>query len=130
MTLGRQYAVRDSRRHAHGAWRGRSPATPYSRADLERGRRRRVAGFSGTATGRGWYQDAPTRREKIGTDVYADVQTVVYCIFQAVDRSVCARRFSSTALRANLLTGNSVLQSEGGIVSPESTSARASRVSR
>ena len=54
-----------------------APATPYSRANLNSVNGATVAGFTGAATGRGWYQDATDPSQKIVTDVFADVQTVV-----------------------------------------------------
>ncbi len=76
------YVIRDGTRTAAEP----APATPYSRADLNSVDGASVAGFSGAATGRGWYQDASDPAEKIGTDVYADVQTVVVRVLEASER--------------------------------------------
>jgi type IV pilus assembly protein PilY1 len=100
-----------------------APATPYSRSDLNTVVGTVVAGFSGTATGRGWYSDAAVnpvtglRDGKIGTDVYADVNTVVYS-FTYPSTDPCAPPLSSTLYARDLLTGNSVLISQGGGVVP------------
>ena len=44
---------------------------------------------------RGWYQDAPDRSQKIGTDVFADVQTVVFA-FSKPNSDPCEGLLSST----------------------------------
>ena len=102
------YVIRDGTRTAAGP----APATPYSRADLnqvEGG----VEGFIGPAKGRGWFQDGADKSWKIGTDVYADVQTVVYA-FSRPSTDPCAPPLSSTLYARDLLTGSSVLQSDKG----------------
>ncbi len=76
-----------------------------------------MSGFSGTPTGRGWYQDGADKTWKIGTDVYADVQTVVYA-FSKPATDPCAPPLSSTLFARDLNTGNSVLESTGGTVVP------------
>jgi len=114
------YVIRDGTRTAAEL----APATPYSRKDLNTVDGSNPAGFSGTATGRGWYQDAvdlktgkldPT--QKIGTDVFADVQTVVYSFSKPAD-DPCEVALTSTLFARDLNTGNSVLQSAGGAVVP------------
>src|SRR5262249_28471473 len=94
-----------------------APATPYSRNDLNSVDGTKVTGLNGAATGRGWYQDGADKSWKIGTDVFADVQTVVYA-FSTPSTDPCERPLSSTLFARDLLTGNSVLQSEGGGVVP------------
>jgi len=86
-----------------------APSTPYSRSDLNSVNGSVVTGFSGAATGRGWYQDGANKLQKIGTDVFADVQTVVYA-FSQPSSDPCERPLSSTLYARDLLTGNSVLQ--------------------
>ena len=91
------------------------PRAPYSRADLNTVTDR-IAGFTGPATGRGWYQDASDPSAKIGTDVFADVQTVVFS-FSKPSTDPCAPPLSSTLFARDLNTGNSVLVApNGGIV--------------
>ncbi|HET7097659.1 MAG TPA: PilC/PilY family type IV pilus protein, partial [Casimicrobiaceae bacterium] len=107
------YVIRDGTRTAAEA----APSTPYSRADLNSVNGTTAAGFSGTATGRGWYQDASDPREKIGTDVFADVQTVVFAFSRPSD-DPCQATFTSSLFARDLLTGNSVLESAGGSVVP------------
>jgi type IV pilus assembly protein PilY1 len=92
-----------------------APTTPYSRADLKTVNGSVVSGFTGAPTGRGWYQDGADKSQKIGTDVFADVQTVVYA-FSKPSTDPCDRPLSSTLYARDLLTGNSVLVSEGGSV--------------
>ena len=107
------YVIRDGTTIAKGP----APATPYSRADLNQVDGSSVSGFSGVATGRGWYQDGADKSWKIGTDVYADVQTVVYA-FSKPATDPCAPPLSSTLYARDLNTGNSVLVSQGGGVVP------------
>ena len=103
-----------------------APATPYSRADLNAVNGSRSPASPAPATGRGWYQDGADKSWKIGTDVFADVQTVVYA-FSKPSTDPCAPPLSSTLYARDLMTGNSVLQSAGGdVVASTSTSARAS----
>src|SRR5439155_8382622 len=89
--------------------------TPYTRTDLNSVNGSIVTGFTGPATGRGWYQDG-VRGEKIGTDVFADVQTVVYS-FSRPQPDPCLGILQSTLYARDLLTGASVLvPSNGGDV--------------
>ena len=116
------YVIRDgTRTAAELAPASQTPTrSPYSRADLNAVNGATVAGFSGTATGRGWYQDASDPKEKIGTDVFADVQTVVYSFSKPAD-DPCEVALTSTLFARDLNTGNSVLQknpSAGGAVDP------------
>ncbi|MEO8303410.1 MAG: PilC/PilY family type IV pilus protein [Betaproteobacteria bacterium] len=92
-----------------------APSTPYSRADLNSVDGTKVSGFTGTPTGRGWYQDGADKSWKIGVDVYADVQTVVYA-FSKPATDPCERPLSSTLYARDLNTGNSVLIEPGGTV--------------
>ena len=87
-----------------------APTTAYSRADLNAVNGSDVAGFVGPPTGRGWYQDATDVTEKIVTDVYADVQTVVYA-FSKPTTDPCAAPLSSRLYARDFNTGNSVLVS-------------------
>ena len=96
--------IRDGTRTAAGP----VPATPYSRSDLNAVSGSTVAGFSGTATGRGWYQDAIDPKQKITTDVFADVQTVVYAFSKGTD-DPCLGNLQSTLYARDFTTGNSVL---------------------
>jgi type IV pilus assembly protein PilY1 len=105
------YVIRDGTRTAAEP----APLTPYSRTNLSTVVAGQVAGFTGTATGRGWYQDASDPKEKIGTDVFADVQTVVYSFSKPAD-DPCEAALTSNLFARDLLTGNSVLQSAGGDV--------------
>jgi type IV pilus assembly protein PilY1 len=105
------YVIKDGTRVAAEP----APATPYSRADLNTVVAGQVAGFTGTPTGRGWYQDASDPKEKIGTDVFADVQTVVYS-FSKPGTDPCEGALTSNLFARDLNTGTSVLQSAGGDV--------------
>ena len=107
------YVIRDGTRTAAEL----APATPYSRKDLNAVTGSGVAGFAGPPTGRGWYQDAADSTEKIGTDVYADVQTVVYA-FSKPTTDPCGSPLSSRLYARDLNSGNSVLVSAGGAVVP------------
>ena len=116
------YVIRDgTRTTAELAPAKQTPARgPYTRTDLNAVTGGGVSGFSGPATGRGWFQDAPDATQKIGTDVHADVQTVVYA-FSKPSTDPCAPPLSSTLFARDLNTGNSVLQSAGGAVVPSIT---------
>jgi type IV pilus assembly protein PilY1 len=105
------YVIRDGTRMAAEP----APAKPYSRTDLNTVVAGQVAGITGTATGRGWYQDASDPKEKIGTDVFMDVQTVVYSFSKPAD-DPCEGALTSSLFARDLNTGNSVLQSAGGAV--------------
>ena len=105
------YVIRDGTVTAAGP----APATPYSRGDLNSVNGALVTGFAGAATGRGWYQDASSPNEKIGTDVFADVQTVVYS-FSKPSTDPCEAALTSNLFARDLLTGNSVIESTGGDV--------------
>ncbi len=107
------YVIRDGTRTAAGP----VPATPYSRADLNKIDGSTVAGFSDPPTGRGWYQDATDATQKIATDVYADVQTVVYA-FSKPQPDTCLGDLLSTLYARDFTTGASALQSAGGAVVP------------
>jgi type IV pilus assembly protein PilY1 len=110
------YVIRDGTRTAAEA----KPATPYSRSNLNAIDGSTVAGFTGPATGRGWYHDASDPRQKIATDVFADVQTVVYTFAKPAD-DPCEAVLSSALYARDLNMGNSVLQSQGGDVVPAIT---------
>jgi type IV pilus assembly protein PilY1 len=90
-----------------------APATPYSRANLNAVNGGSIAGFATAPTGRGWYQDASSPDQKVVTDVYADVQVVVYAFsYPSVDP--CLGFLSATLFARDLTTGNSVLESTPG----------------
>jgi hypothetical protein len=74
-----------------------------------------VTGFSGAATGRGWYQDATDANQKIVTDVIADVQTVI-AVFSKQAADPCEAALASTLYARDYLSGASVLQSSSGAV--------------
>ena len=93
------------------------PRGPYTRDDLNS-----VAGSCvgdavttcrGTPRSRGWFQDALDPKQKIGTDVYADVQTVVYS-FSKPSADPCGQPLESTLYARDLNSGSSVLESSGG----------------
>ena len=102
-----------------------APATPYTRGDLRAVSGTTVDGFAGPVTGRGrgWYQDAvnkdgsPAIDQKINTDVYADVQTVVFA-FSKPQNDPCLGDLTSALYARDFTTGASVLQSAGGAVVP------------
>ena len=89
------------------------PATPYSRTNLNEVNGANIAGFTTTPTGRGWYQDAPRADAKVVTDVYADVQIVVYA-FSYPSSDPCEAILAATLYARDLTTGNSVLESSAG----------------
>ncbi len=105
------YVIRDGTRTTAEA----APATPYSRASLNSVNGAGVAGFTGAPTGRGWYQDAADLTEKIGSDVYADVQTVVWS-FSKPTADPCAAPISSRLYARDLNLGNSVLEAPSGSI--------------
>jgi len=105
------YVIKDGTRTAAGP----VPATPYSRADLNAVSGSTVAGFSTPATGRGWYQDALDPKQKITTDVFADVQTVVFAFSKGTD-DPCLGDLTSTLYARDFTSGNSVLESGGSVV--------------
>jgi len=96
-----------------------APATPYSRADLNSVDGTSVAGFAGAPTRRGWYQDALRSDAKVVTDVYADVQVVVYAFSYPSD-DPCLGILAATLFARDLTTANSVLENapegDGGTV--------------
>jgi type IV pilus assembly protein PilY1 len=110
------YVIKDGTRNAPEP----APSTPYSRANLNSVSGTTTAGFSGPATGRGWYQDAADvagqPKLKIITDVTADVQTVVYA-FSKPSSDPCEAALTSSLFARDFTTGSSVLQpSAGGAV--------------
>ena len=105
------YVIRDGTRTAAEP----PPGTPYSRADLNSVNGAVVTGFSGAATGRGWYQDATEPNQKIVTDVIADVQTVI-AVFSKQAADPCEAALASTLYARDYLSGASVLQSSSGAV--------------
>ena len=105
------YVIRDGTRTTPGP----APATPYSRANLNAVNGNSIGGFTGPATGRGWYQDAKNSKQKIVTDVSADVQTVVYAFSEPAD-DACESSLAATLYAREFGTGNSVLESAGGQV--------------
>ena len=90
-----------------------APATPYSRANLNAVNGASIAGFATAPTGRGWYQDATSPDQKVITDVYADVQVVVYA-FSYPSADPCLGVLSATLFARDLTTGNSVLENAAG----------------
>jgi hypothetical protein len=68
-------------------------------------------------TGRGWYQDAANTSQKINSDVYADLNLVVFA-FSEPSSDPCLAALTSTLFVRDLNTGNSVLLSSGGTVVP------------
>ncbi len=98
------YVIRDgTRTAAELAPAKQTPArAPYSRADLNavdgrrRGRIHRCGDRPRLVSGR-----QPMRAQKIGTDVFADVQTVVYS-FSKPSTDPCAPPLSSTLVCARL----------------------------
>jgi type IV pilus assembly protein PilY1 len=104
------YVIRDGTRTAAEA----APATPYSRLDLNSVSGTGIGGFTGPPTGRGWYQDATDPTQKIGGDVFADVQTVVYTFSKPQTSDPCLGTLTSTLYARDFTTGNSVLQDQGG----------------
>ena len=109
-----------------GRRRSRRPPYPYSRANLNAVTGTSVAGFAGTPTGRGWYQDGAERAARRSTrDVYADVNVVVYALFEAVVGSV-PRRAVVDAVRARPDHRQFGAPVRAAASSPVSTSAAAS----
>jgi type IV pilus assembly protein PilY1 len=108
------YVIRDGTRLAAEA----APATPYSRASLNSVNGSSTAGFSGTPTGRGWYQDATDLAEKVSTDPYADVQTVVWAFSKPNTTDPCGAPISSRLYARDLNSGGSVLIAPSGGVVP------------
>jgi type IV pilus assembly protein PilY1 len=105
------------------------PTTPYSRTNglTNSVNGTTVAGFSSTAIGRGWYQDAvdPSTgqldpNQKIITDITADLQTVVF-VFSKPSSDPCVAALTSFLYARNFTTGNSELESTGGEIVPSIT---------
>jgi len=90
-----------------------APATPYSRSNLTAVTATSVSGFGTGGTGRGWYQDATSSNQKINSDVYADVNIVVYA-FSKPSADPCLAALTSTLYARDLATGNSALLSSSG----------------
>jgi type IV pilus assembly protein PilY1 len=90
-----------------------APATPYSRSDLKPVTATSIAGFGTGGAGRGWYQDATDPKEKINSDVYADVNVVAYA-FSKPSSDPCLAALTSTLYVRDLNTGNSALLSSAG----------------
>jgi type IV pilus assembly protein PilY1 len=113
------YVIRDGTRTAAGA----APATAYSRSDLNRVDPTCIGTSTtscliGTPTGRGWYQDASDPLQKIGGDVFADVQTVVWSFSKPQTADPCLGALTSTLYARDFTTGASVLQDQGGTLQP------------
>jgi type IV pilus assembly protein PilY1 len=109
------YVIRDGTRTAAGP----APASPYSRTDLNQVLPNCIGTAAstcliGTPTGRGWYQDASDRSQKISSDVFADVQTVVYSFSRPQTSDPCLGAVASTLYARDFTTGNSVLQDQNG----------------
>ena len=92
-----------------------APAVPYSRTNLNAVTAGSIAGFSGAATGRGWYQDAANSSQKVNSDVYADLNIVAFA-FSEPSSDPCLSALTSTLYVRELTTGNSELLSGGSIV--------------
>ena len=115
------YVIRDGTRTAADA----APTPPYTRDDLRSVSGATADGYSGPVRGRGrgWYQDAVNKDgsravdQMINTDVYADVQTVVFA-FSRAQNDPCQGELTSTLYARDFVTGASVLQSAGGAVTP------------
>ena len=90
-----------------------APAIPYSRANLQAVTSTSVSGFGTGGAGRGWYQDAASSSDKINTDVYADVNVVIFA-FSTPSSDPCLAVLSSTLYGRDLTTGNSVLSAGDG----------------
>ena len=103
------YVIKDGNRNTPEP----APITPYSRTNLNTVIGGNIAGFATTPTGRGWYQDALRPDAKIVTDVYADVQVVVYA-FSYPSSDPCEAILAATLFARDLTTGNSVLESAAG----------------
>lgn len=108
-TISSMYVIKDGTRTTPEP----APATPYSRANLNAVNGSTISGFASAPTGRGWYQDALDANQKIITDVYADVQVVVFA-FSRPSTDPCLGALAATLFARDLTTGNSVLQSAGG----------------
>jgi hypothetical protein len=78
-----------------------------------------ITGFTGTPTGRGWYQDGANTYQKVNSDVYADLNLVVYA-FSEPGSDPCLSALSSTLFVRELRSGNSVLLSGGSTVASAS----------
>jgi type IV pilus assembly protein PilY1 len=105
------YVIKDGTRSAPEP----APAKPYSRSDLNMVSGTGVSGYSGTATGRGWYMDATNANQKISSDVYADANVAVFA-FSAPSTDPCLSASTSTLFARDLTTANSVLVSGGSVV--------------
>ncbi len=79
-----------------------APATPYSRTNLNAVSGTSAAGFSGTATGRGWYQDATSTNQKINSDVHADLDVVAFG-FSEPSSDPCLSALTSTLFVRDLV---------------------------
>ena len=90
-----------------------APGTPYSRANLNAVDGSAIGGFATSPTGRGWYQDALSPDQKIVTDVYADVNIVVYA-FSYPSADPCLGVLSATLFARDLTSANSVLENAPG----------------
>ena len=92
-----------------------APATPYSRANLKSVTGTSTSGFSGPPTGRGWYQDATNSKQKVNSDVHADLNIVAFG-FSEPSADPCLSALASTLYVRDLNMGNSVLLSGGTVV--------------
>lgn len=105
------YVIKDGTRTAPDP----APATPYSRTNLNSVNGTLTSGFSGAATGRGWYQDATATNQKINSDVHADLNIVAFG-FSEPSSDPCLSALSSRLYVRDLTTGNSALLSGGTVV--------------
>jgi type IV pilus assembly protein PilY1 len=107
------YVIKDGNRNTPEP----APGTPYSRSNLNAVTGTSISGFSDTATGRGWYQDATNGYQKVNSDVHADLNIVAFA-FSEPSSDPCLSALTSTLIVRELTTGNSVLLSSGGSVIP------------
>ncbi len=103
--INSMYVIKDGTRTTPAP----APSTPYSRANLNAVSWNSIAGFATAPTGHGWYQDGIDATQKIITDVYADVQVVVFA-FSRPSTDPCLGALAATLFARDLNTGNSVLQ--------------------
>ena len=107
------YVIRDGTRTTAGAGARRRPIpAPTSIPSTAP----RSTGFSGAATGRGWYQDATDPTQKIVTDVYRGRADRRLRVLRSRRTTRATAALTSTLYARDFTTGNSVLQSAGGAV--------------
>jgi type IV pilus assembly protein PilY1 len=104
------YVIRDGTRDIPDP----APATPYSRIGgvLNTVDPTSTNGFTGPATGRGWYIDAPDSSWRV-TDLSADVQSVVFVFSKAQTSDPCAGALTSILFARDYTSGASTLLQGG-----------------